>query len=104
VTGEPEPVPCDGVHDWEVTGTVDLGGVVGPPPETSDLDGWSALVGEACDTLASAYLGHQPSGGLAGGWIPIEAESWDAGQRLVTCTIGRGADGEPVPLAAPLRP
>jgi hypothetical protein len=96
-------VPCTEPHHVEFTGQIDLSGRVESPPAPDDRDGWAALIGEECWSIAEGYLGRPLVDDLVSGWIPIEPGSWTAGRRQVECMVGRSRAEEWVILTGPLR-
>jgi Septum formation len=95
--------PCARSHEWEVSGQVDLSGRVELPPATDDVAAWQRLVGDDCQRLARAYLGHDLVGDQGAGWDPIRLGSWSAGRRAVECTVARYRGGRVLPTVGSLR-
>jgi hypothetical protein len=94
-------VRCTDPHAVEVTGTVDVTGKLSAYPQA---DGWQAVVGDQCTKLAESIYGGPLPAGVRGDWLTLAPSSWDAGRRLVECTIAQhGADGSFVTVTAPLR-
>lgn len=99
------PVPCDQPHHWEVVAHYDLNHRVEAPPRYDDEEAWDKLVGDYCHTAAVRYLGREPAGDISAGWVPVSEVSWEAGTRVVRCTIARYAKGaeDPTPVTGSLR-
>jgi hypothetical protein len=85
----PFSVPCKGPHQYEITGYVDLAGVVAQPPALDDDRGWEHLVGARCANVGRPYLGHALAADARFGWLEIPRASWAAGRRTVECTVAR---------------
>ena len=86
------PVPCTAPHALEVTGAVGLGDRFrGGPPRDADQRGF---IGEACTRAANAYLAPATLAQkrLVLAPVTIASESWSAGSRQVSCSVGRPAD------------
>ncbi len=79
-------VPCQGVHGYEITGTVTVPTQVTQLPQTPAA--WSAAVGATCDNVAVQYHHGSLPAGVFGGWRDITQIGWDAGERTVQCTVG----------------
>jgi hypothetical protein len=93
-------VACTDPHIFEVTGEATVDERPGVPAR-EDTAGWSAIVGDACRARARGYLRHEPVDPWRSGLITIEPESWAAGQRNVTCYLGRwGGDAWEVVTAS----
>jgi hypothetical protein len=93
-------VPCTQPHVLEISGAVDLTGRIDHAPSDDELKN---LVRDECDRVATAYLGHTPGDDLSAGWFGLEPGSWDAGHRIVECTLARYSGDTRVVLNAPLR-
>jgi hypothetical protein len=96
-------VPCSMPHVLEITGSVDLTG--GGDQLPADDAAWDAAVGDECARLAWIYLGREPRDeSVRPSWLYIEPGSWEAGRRVVECTVARYApDGNAVAVTGPLR-
>jgi hypothetical protein len=79
-------VPCSGIHSSEITGTSRIAYQVDQLPQSGAE--WEELVGPECGSLATQYAGGSLPADMQSGSLPLEQESWDAGERLVQCTIG----------------
>jgi hypothetical protein len=90
-----DAVPCTQPHVIEIAGAVDLTGRIDHAPSTDEM---RRLVDADCERIATAYLGHAPSGDLRSGWFDIDPASWAAGHRVNECTVGH-YDGNGVLIA-----
>jgi hypothetical protein len=77
-------VSCDGPHDVEIAGHVDLSGRVDQFPAPDQYD---RLVADDCRRQAKAYAGRNLRDPVFSGWLGIGQGSWDAGRRTVLCTV-----------------
>lgn len=87
------PVSCAAPHAFEVTGSIDVGAEFpGPLPAEPAQD---AFVRDACTRITDAYLAprtlRQTTLSLVYG--TVTQQSWDAGSRRVSCTIGAPTEG-----------
>jgi len=80
-------VPCDQPYTYEVVGTVDLRGRTSRPSTDAQ---WQSAIGDHCDDRARETLHHTVADDHIG-WLILSQASWDAGSRLVTCTVQPGA-------------
>lgn len=82
------PVDCAAPHSMEVTGSVDLGARFpgGFPPDAEQ----DPFVKDECTTITDAYLAPVPlrSTTLTLIYSTIAEQSWSAGSRQVSCSIG----------------
>jgi hypothetical protein len=101
--GTGSPVPCDQPHALEIVGAIDLSGRIDHAPNDDEMD---TLVDDECRRQVTAYLGHPPDGDLGEGWIGLLPGAWDAGHRVIECTVGRypGAATRGVAVTGSLRP
>jgi Protein of unknown function (DUF2510). len=86
--GSQDVVDCAGPHEIEVTGSVDLNGRIDHAPNLAEMDG---LALDACNRIASDYLGHSLGGGVAAAPFGLEPASWEAGRRVVECVVGHSS-------------
>jgi hypothetical protein len=77
-------VPCDGPHNVEISGHVDLTGRTDHLPAPEE---YQRLVGDACHRQSQGYAGRNLRDPVSSGWLHIEQGSWDAGRRTVLCTV-----------------
>jgi hypothetical protein len=96
------PVPCAQAHVAEISGAVDLTGRIDHAPSGDELD---RLVADDCKAQGGAYLGRPVAGDIGNGWFSITQVSWDAGHRVVECTVSRrpGGSAESVEVTGSLK-
>ncbi|MDT5192080.1 MAG: hypothetical protein QOI28_4331 [Mycobacterium sp.] len=97
------PVDCSSSHALEVTGAVNLAerfpGAFPAEPEQQ------AFLAESCTRAADAYLAPKTpqARGLASNYDTVSPESWAAGSRQVSCTVGDRRENGWAPLAGSVR-
>jgi hypothetical protein len=95
------PVPCTQSHLTEITGAASLAGVTDYPATPSAMGG---ALGDQCTNLAGQYVGGPLPPGIEAGWLQTSQDDWDAGERMVTCTVGAfDSSNNPVPRTGSLR-
>lgn len=103
--GLQQEVNCDQPHIAQSVGSATLTGPPGSePPSPSEFE---RMATAACAPLHAPYLRHSRFGGakVTAGWHLIRAESWRAGTRSTTCTVGfTDAAGQPKEVAGLLSP
>lgn len=77
-------VSCDGPHNVEIAGHVELAGRVDHFPKPEE---YQRLVSDACHRQSQVYAGRNLRDPVSSGWMYIEQGSWDAGRRTVLCTV-----------------
>jgi hypothetical protein len=93
---------CTNPHTLELTGYVDLSGLVTERP-ANDGD-WMPLVGSRCEQVGRAYLGRPYRTDEQYAFIQIAPERWSAGTRVVECFVQRGdASGHALTVTRSLR-
>ncbi len=95
---------CDELFTVQISGSFRIDGAEGVP-QVFDRDAWAALAGSRCEEQGRRFLGIAPGVGLgrwelgggfvASGWRPIGPESWQAGARVVWCTVGEVRESGP---------
>ncbi|WP_241832043.1 septum formation family protein [Parafrankia soli] len=104
VDNHQDQVPCDQSHHTQSIGTATLPDTTdGGPPSPERFD---ELAKAACMPHVAPYLAHDFGGAAAqGGWHLIRPESWRAGTRSTTCTVGLvDQAGKEVETTGPLSP
>jgi hypothetical protein len=97
------PVDCSSSHALEVAGAVNLAErFPGGFPAESDQQ---AFLAESCTRAADAYLAPRTlkARGLASNFDTVSPESWAAGSRQVSCTVGAKRDNGWAPLIGSAR-
>ncbi|WP_007519852.1 septum formation family protein [Pseudofrankia saprophytica] len=81
-------VPCERPHDAVAVGRITL--PTGPSNEPPTGEQFDALAAPRCMDLAKSFFGpdFHDSPTLATNWLRISPESWRAGSRSFTCTVG----------------
>lgn len=99
-----EQVSCQEPHHAQTVGTITLADTAdGAPPSSEALED---LVQAACAPQTAPYLAQHFDGATAqGGWHLIHPESWLAGTRSTSCTVGFiDQAGNEVETTGPLSP
>jgi hypothetical protein len=97
------PVDCSSSHALEVTGAVNLAErFPGPFPAQPEQQ---AFLAESCTRTADAYLAPRTlqARGLASNYDTVSPESWAAGSRQVSCTVGARRENGWAPLVGSAR-
>jgi hypothetical protein len=93
-------VPCSLTHAYEITGTVDLHGLVQLPATDA---AWDAATGPGCTDVSRTYVGGTFPPGVRAGSLKIDPSSWASGRRIVECTVEAfDASGNSIPTTGTL--
>jgi hypothetical protein len=80
------PVACTQPHSYEIAGNASLASLPQLPQGTVAL---ANAVQSQCDAIAEQYAGGPLPAGVLWNFLDLAQTSWNAGDRVVQCTIGR---------------
>lgn len=89
-------VSCAGVHDYQVSGNVNLTGVATYPRTDQAMQ---SAVGAECGTIGRSFVGGAYPPGVEAGWLDLSATSWADGERTVQCTVAKYTANGQTPIA-----
>ncbi len=95
-----DAVPCTQPHTYEVVGNASLASLPQLPQGSTAL---ADAVRAQCATVASQYAGGALPAGVDWGYLGLAQASWNAGDRMVQCTIERVGSSGPTSSTGSLK-
>lgn len=94
-------VPCTLTHSFEISGNASLQSLTALPQGRTAM---VSAVQSQCALIALGYVGGPLPTGVNWGFLYLAQSSWDAGERLVQCTVEHeDGSGNPVPSTGSLK-